>query len=68
MTIASELKELDFHIAVAEERVAEQKQRIARLEAEGHPTDSARELLAIVESSLALLVSRRGLLKRQSEP
>jgi hypothetical protein len=40
------------HIAECEQTVARQKELIARLESEGHPTEGARILLGLLEDAL----------------
>lgn len=52
---AAHVAEAKRHVAEGEQRVADQRVLIVDLERDGHDTTSARELLTMLETSLALM-------------
>jgi hypothetical protein len=53
------LREVEARIAFAERTIQEQEAIVLRLAARGHSATLARELLANLQESLAILVERR---------
>ncbi len=49
------LTQAQRHVREGEQRVADQRQRIAQLAADGHDTTDAEALLATLEQTLALM-------------
>ena len=60
-----ELRAIDNLIHEAQERITDQRERLAALERQGQDTTAAREILLVLENSLSLLISRRNLLLRR---
>jgi hypothetical protein len=58
----NELKRATQHIAAAEQIVAEQRRRIGRLEAGGHPTAEHQRLLELFISTLEAFKDHERLL------
>jgi hypothetical protein len=60
--VESELERATQHVAAAERIVAQQRERIAKLEAGGHATASHQELLELFVRTLAAFKDHRRLL------
>jgi hypothetical protein len=53
------------HISEGRERVAQQRARIQKLELDGHDTSQSRELLAVLEQTLKLMIAHRDMILRE---
>lgn len=63
-SIAADLKHAEFQVEQGERRIALQRKVISALEADGHPTADARELLRTFEAMHRLHIKDRdGLLR-----
>lgn len=60
-----ELRAIDNLIHEAQERITDQRERLAALEQQGQDTAAGREILLVLENSQNLLVTRRNLLLRR---
>jgi Fe2+ or Zn2+ uptake regulation protein len=56
----ADLGRADEHIAQAEERINQQRMRIAELARDGHDTTTAEELLRVLDESLATMKAHRA--------
>jgi hemerythrin len=59
---AADLKMVDDHIAQGEHHVARQKEIIASLQSQGHPTEMAEELLTEFQATLEQHRAHRDLM------
>jgi hypothetical protein len=63
--VESELARATQHVAAAEHIVAQQRERIATLKAEGHPTANHEQLLELFVSTLEAFKDHRRLLSSE---
>ncbi|MDF2619286.1 MAG: hypothetical protein K0S00_1945 [Xanthobacteraceae bacterium] len=64
-SIAADLRQAELQVKQGERRIARQRNVISKLEADGHPTTDARELLRTFEAMHRLHVKDRDALLRE---
>jgi hypothetical protein len=62
---AAHLRESDRHIAEGQQRIAEQRLRIVKLEGAGYDARNSRELLRHFETTLELMFLHRAQILRE---